>query len=129
MVKIAALVLYALAFTLQMTGAVGVIQDVRTSVRNMRHFKDDLTDAEAAADEHREQIEQLRGGPLGRLAEAREHFVTQTGPAAAKERKALVKYVTAQNDISDCRRWTAVGLLLAGLFLGFVGNILSLCPW
>jgi len=56
-------------------------------------------------------------------------LVNQTGPAAAKEREALVKYVTAQNEISDCRRWTAVGLLLGGLVVGFLGNALSQCPW
>ena len=40
-----------------------------------------------------------------------------------------MKYVTAQNDISDRRRWTAVALLLGGLLVGFVGNALSLYPW
>jgi hypothetical protein len=41
----------------------------------------------------------------------------------------MVKYVTAQNDISDRRRWTAVALLSGGLLVGFVGNALSLYPW
>jgi hypothetical protein len=34
--------------------------------------------------------------------------------------------VRSQNDISDRRRWIAVGLLLVGLLVGFVGNVLSL---
>jgi hypothetical protein len=134
--KVAALVLYVVAFGLQMAGAVGVIREVRTSVRNMRQLKVDLTDAEAAADEHRQRIEQFRERPrrFGQqaaeaLAAAGEQFVDQTGPAAAVQRRALVKYVTAQNNISDRRRWTAVGLLLGGLVLGFVGNVLSLYPW
>jgi hypothetical protein len=54
------------------------------------------------------------------LAAAGEQFVDQTGPAAAGQRRALVKYVTAQNDISDRRRWSAVGLLLGGLVGGFI---------
>jgi hypothetical protein len=66
---------------------------------------------------------------MERLADAGEQFVDQTGPAAATQRRALVKYVTAQNDISDRRRWTSVGLLLGGLFVGFVGNVLSVYPW
>lgn len=41
---------------------------------------------------------------------------------------ALVKYVTAQNDISNFRRWGAVALLLGGLVVGFVCNVLSLYP-
>jgi hypothetical protein len=43
--KLAVLVLYIVAFALQMAGAVGVIRDVLTSIRNMRQLKDDLTDA------------------------------------------------------------------------------------
>jgi hypothetical protein len=40
----------------------------------------------------------------------------------------LVKWVRAQNDISDCRRWTAVVLLLGGLLVGLVANVVSLLP-
>lgn len=136
--KCAVFTLYVVAFLLQAAGATGVIQDVLTSIRNMRQLKVDLTDAEVAADEHRRQIAEIRdrAGARGlqkataRLAEATgERFVDQTGPAAAIQRKALVKYVTSQNDISDFRRWGAVGLLLGGLVVGFVGNVLSLYPW
>ncbi|MGH3968461.1 MAG: hypothetical protein ACRDTV_10220 [Mycobacterium sp.] len=135
--KCAVLILYVVAFLLQMTGAAGVIQDVRTSIRNMRQLKVDLTDAEAAADEHRRQIAEIRDRPgavglqkvTARLAEVTgERFVDQTGPAPAIQRRALVKHVTAQNDISSLRRWGAVGLLLGGLVVGFIGNVLSLYP-
>lgn len=54
--------------------------------------------------------------------------VWQTGPAQARQREALVAWVRAQNDISDYRRWIAVGLLLGGLVVGFVGNVVSLLP-
>ncbi|ABK65594.1 hypothetical protein MAV101_11330 [Mycobacterium avium subsp. hominissuis 101] len=136
-VKTATLVLYGCAFLLQALGAIGVIRDVRTSIRNMRQLKADLIDAEATADEHRRKIEVGRQRQrnyvlqqaYGRLADALgEAAVDQTGPAAAQQRRALVKYVTAQNDISDRRRWAAVYLLLGGLVLGFVGNVVSLFP-
>ncbi len=55
--------------------------------------------------------------------------VDQTGPAPAIQRRALLKYVTAQNDISNRRRWGAVVLLLLGLVVGLVGNVLSLYPF
>ncbi|MCV7442030.1 hypothetical protein H7K33_07320 [Mycobacterium paraense] len=135
--KTATLVPYALAFVLQMAGAAGVVQDVRISIRNMRQFKDDLTEAKAAADEHSRQIATIRDRPGARglqrvtaqiAAATGERWVDQTGPGAAAQRRAVVKYVTAQNDISDRRRWFAVGLLLLGLVVGFIGNVLSLLP-
>ncbi|WKG01400.1 hypothetical protein [Mycolicibacterium sp. HK-90] len=45
-------------------------------------------------------------------------------PEPAQE--ALYKYVTAENDVSDRRRWTAVGLLVGGLGLGAVANVVAL---
>jgi hypothetical protein len=45
------------------------------------------------------------------------------GPALQLQRDALLAYLTNQNDISDRRRWTAVGLLLGGLVVGFIGNV------
>lgn len=135
--NVAALILYVLAFLLELFGAIGVIQDVRTSIGNMRQLKSDLTDAEAAADEHRRQIEKVRNKArdprfqqaMDQLAGvAQERFVDQTGPAAAIQRRALVTYVTAQNNISDLRRWGAVALLLLGLGLGFLGNVVALHP-
>lgn len=45
-------------------------------------------------------------------------------PEPAQE--ALHRYVTAENDISGARRWTAVGLLVGGLALGAVANIVAL---
>lgn len=137
MMKIASLVVYGLAFLLQMAGAFGVIQDVRTSIGNMQQLKLDLADAEETAQEHRRSIAHVRDRPrrygldramatiADKLGDA---AVEQTGPAPAKQRRALLKYVTAQNDISSRRRWGAVGLLLGGLVLGFVGNVLSLMP-
>jgi hypothetical protein len=134
-VKIAALVLYVIAFLLQMSGAILVIQDVVTSIRNMRQLNVDLADAEAAADEHRRKIAVIRDrprayglqAPMARLADAvGEQAVDQTGPGAAAQRRAVMRYVTAQNDVSDVRRWVAAGLLLGGVVLGFVGNALSL---
>jgi hypothetical protein len=136
--KVAALVLYAVAFLMQMAGAYVVVQDVRTSIRNMRQLKDDLTEAEASADEHRRQIAKLRSKPRGYgLQQAMERLtdtlgeaaVDQTGPAQAVQRRALVKYVTAQNDISNGKRWTAVWLLLLGLLVGFAGNVVSSWPF
>jgi hypothetical protein len=92
--KVAALVLYAIAFILEMSGAIGVIQDVRRSIANMRTFSADWEQAKA------------------------------TGwPEPAQE--ALAKHDLAQNEISDCRRWTAVGLLLGGLVVGLAGNVCS----
>jgi hypothetical protein len=135
--KNAALVLYAVAFALQMAGAVGVILDVRTSIGNMRQLKSDLAEAEDVAERHRLQIGELRDNPrpfgldllMSRLADnLGEAAIDQTGPAPAVQRRALLKYVTAQNDISNRRRWGAVGLLLGGVVLGFAGNVVSLFP-
>jgi hypothetical protein len=77
-----------------MSGAIGVIQDVRRSIANMRTLRADWEQAKAIG-----------------------------WPEPAQE--AIAKYDLAQNDISDWRRWTAVGLLLGGVAVGFVGNILS----
>jgi hypothetical protein len=118
-----------------MAAAIGVIQDVRASIANMRQLKTGLADAEEAAEEHRRKIALLRDKPRGfgldkvmaRMANNMgEAAVQQTGPAAAKQRKALMEYVTAQNDVSAWRRWVPVGLSLGGLVVGFVGNALSL---
>jgi hypothetical protein len=54
---------------------------------------------------------------------AREDLMWQVGPALQLQRDALLAYLTNQNDISDRRRWTAVGLLLGGLVVGFIGNV------
>ena len=133
--KVAVLVLYVVAFVLQLAGAYGVIQDVRTGIGNMRLFKSDLTDAEEAAHEHRQMIAEVRNKPRGYGLDAAmakltdsigEAAVEQTGRAPAVQRRALLKYVTAQNDISTPRRWVPVWLLLVGLLVGFVGNVLSL---
>jgi F0F1-type ATP synthase membrane subunit b/b' len=127
--KIAVLVLYMVAFVFQLLGAAGVIQDVRQSLRNARKLRDDLADAERVADEHRNAIQQ---GPaivaeLGRrLGNQAEQIIRQLGPASLRERQALVAYNTAQNDVSDLRRWGAVALLVLGVVLGFAGNVLSL---
>ncbi|WP_204080383.1 hypothetical protein [Mycobacterium riyadhense] len=135
--KVAALVFYIVGFALQMVGAYLVIQDVRTSIGNMRRLKSGLADADEAAAEHRRQITEMANKPrpfgldvaMSQLADLlADVAVEQTGPAAAKQRRALLTYVTAQNDISDRRRWVAVGLLLGGLVVGFVGNVLSLFP-
>jgi len=127
--KIAVLVLYMVAFVFQLLGAAGVIQDVRQSLRNARKLRDDLADAERVADEHRNAIQQ---GPaivaqLGRrLGNQTEQIIRQLGPASLRQREALVAYNTAQNDVSDLRRWGAVALLVLGVVLGFAGNVLSL---
>jgi hypothetical protein len=133
--KFVVLGLYAIGFLLQLAGAYGLIQDVLTSISNMRQLKVDLAEADDTAREHRRKIDEIRNKPRGfgldvvmakmtdSLGEA---AVEQTGPAPAVQRKALLRYVTAQNDISDRRRWVPVGLLLAGLLVGFVGNVLSL---
>jgi hypothetical protein len=63
----------------------------------------------------------------GSTASQREAWVWQLGPAGKLQRDAVLTYVNAQNDISDRHRWGAVGLLLVGLLVGFVGNVLSLC--
>ena len=47
---------YAVAFLLQISGAILVIQDALASRRDMRQLKLDLADAEAAADDHRRKI-------------------------------------------------------------------------
>lgn len=128
--KLAALILYGVAFLLQLAGAWGVIRDARTGIRNMGQFKVDLAAADDKADEHREVL-RTRGHDLIRRADAsqREAWVWQVGPAGKLQRDAVLNYVNAQNDISNRRRWTAVSLLVGGLVLGFVGNMLSLYPW
>jgi hypothetical protein len=129
------LILYVVGFVLQLAGAVGVIQDVRTSIGNMRQFKSDLSAADETAQEHRQMIADIGNKPRGYGLEAAmskltdaigEAAVEQTGRAPAEQRRALLKYVTAQNDMSKPRRWVPVGLLLGGLVVGFVGNVLSL---
>ena len=128
-VKVAVLILYVVAFALQLTGAGLVIQDVRTSIRNTRQLRNDLAAANQAAEEHRRSIEK---GPahiaaFGRaLGDQTEKIIWQLGPAGAKQREAVVRYANAQNEASDIRRWIGVGLLLGGLVVGFVGNVWSL---
>jgi hypothetical protein len=127
--KTAVLVLYIAAFVLQLVGAGGVIQDVRQSLRNGRKLRDDLADAKRVADEHRNAIQQ---GPAivaefgRRLGNKTEQLIQQVGPASLRQREALVAYTTAQNDVSDLRRWGAVTLLVVGVVLAFAGNALSL---
>lgn len=61
--KVAALVFYIVGFALQMVGAYLVIQDVRTSIGNMRRLKSGLADADEAAAEHRRQITEMANKP------------------------------------------------------------------
>lgn len=133
--KTAVLVLYVVAFILQLVGAFGVIQDVRASVGNMLRLKTDLAEADAAAEDHRQKIATVRNKPrdygLDRLMASiadsvGEVAVERTGPAPVVQRKALLRYVTSQNDLSGPRRWVPVWLLLGGLVIGFIGNVLSL---
>lgn len=106
------LVLYVVGFLLQLVGAIGVIQDVRQSIRNTRQLRADLAAANQAADEHRRSIEQ---GPehvaaLGRaLGERTDQVIWQLGPAGARQRQAVVNWATAQNEASSARRWTRSG--------------------
>ncbi|OBK02669.1 hypothetical protein [Mycobacterium sp. 1245852.3] len=123
--KIAALVLYALASAFQMAGAYLVIRDVLTSRANMRAFNDGLDNADRLAEAH---AARAAHAPTPAIAEVTRLAVWQVGPAQARQRETLVAWVRAQNDISDRRRWIAVGLLLSGLVVGFVGNVLSLLP-
>ncbi|KUH70013.1 hypothetical protein AU184_14505 [Mycolicibacterium novocastrense] len=59
--KVAVLALYAVAFLLQMAGAVGVIQDVLSSRRNMRAFNKGLDEADQLAQQHAARVDQHRG--------------------------------------------------------------------
>lgn len=127
--KIACLVLYAVAFALQLVGAIGVIQDVRTSIANMGKFKTDLAAADDRAVEHRKVMDGSGNEFMRRTPAADgDAWVWQVGPAGRLQRDAVVNYVNAQNDVSNRRRWGAVWLLLGGLFVGFVGNIVSVFP-
>jgi hypothetical protein len=131
-VKCAALLLYGFAFLLQAAGAWGVISDVRASIRNMRQLKADLTGADNETDAHAQRIRDFGGsGPRAgkRLAANADEYAEHVGPGATAQRKAVLTYVTAQNNVSDCRRWTAVGLLVVGVVVGFAGNAASLYPW
>jgi hypothetical protein len=121
-------VVYAVALAMQLTGAYFVIRDVRHSIANMGQFKADIAAAEAKAEEHRSVIansehnEFIRGlGP-----QQREVAVQRLGPAGQMKRDAVIAYATAHDNISDLRRWGAVAVLLAGVVLGFVGNVASL---
>lgn len=125
--KLAALALYGTAFLLQVAGDKGLVRAVRTGIRNMRQFEVALSTADEKAVEHCQVMDNTYNEYVqASSANQREAWNWQTGPAGKLQRDAVVKYVTAQNDISDRRRWTAVGLLLSGLVLGFVGNVLSL---
>lgn len=132
---IAALVLYVVGFVLQLLGAVGVIQDALTGRSNMRAFKGDLDAAEQEADHHRQLQTEIRNKPRGFgldrvmrnvVDSVGEAAIDQTSRSQAMQRRAVVKYVRAQNDISDHRRWTAVALLVVGAVVGFVGNLIAL---
>jgi hypothetical protein len=120
---IAALVLYAVAFVLQLAGAVLVIQDVLTSRRNIRAFNVGLDDADEMARSHEARADHA---PTPGWAAATRLAARQIGPATVREREALTTWVRAQNDMSDRRRWTAVGLLLGGVVVGFVGSVVAL---
>ena len=39
---------------------------------------------------------------------------------------AIVKWATADRDMGSLRRWTPVAVLIGGVFLGFIGNAVSL---
>ena len=124
---VAALVLYTVGFLLQLLGAAGVIQDVVTSVRNMHGFKADLLAADEKAHEHRDVMEKSANDFIRQSTPAqRETYLWQLGPAAKMQRDAVVRYVTAQNDISSWRRWGAVGLLVLGVVIAFGGNLVAL---
>jgi hypothetical protein len=132
---VAALILYTAGFLLQLLGAVGVIQEALTSRSNMRVFRGELDEAEQEAERHRQLQKEIRDKPrdygLDRIMEklvdsVGEAAIDRISKAQAMQRRAVVKYVRAQDDISGRRRWTAVLLLVLGVVVGFVGNLVAL---
>lgn len=69
----------------------------------------------------------MRRWPVGATcASSKQTGAERSRLAGPSPLKKLQKYATAENDISDVRRWTAVGLLVGGLPLGAVANVVAL---
>lgn len=57
---------------------------------------------------------------------AHEGLVQQVGPGAAAERKALRDFLEKQFPGNGRLTWVGVGLLLAGITVGYVANMLAI---
>lgn len=133
--RITLYVLHSLAFFAQVVGGYLVVRETVTTLRNVRALRDSLKAAETAKQEHRESLRKIPtsvpgiGG--GRIslptisAEAREGIVEQLGPGAAAERAALRKFLEGQFPGDRKFAWLGVGLLVGGIFAGYIANMLS----
>ncbi|OMC33429.1 hypothetical protein A5739_08800 [Mycobacterium colombiense] len=125
-----ALILLIVAFMLAIVGAWGVIQDVRHAIAGTRQLGVDLANADHLLAEQHQSMS--RGAPMAKAFYAgfgqgrMDEIFRQVGPTARAQREALVAFTRRANDVSDWKRWTSVGLLLAGVALNFAANILSL---
>lgn len=128
-------VLHSLAFVAQIIGGALVVTETVTTLRNVRALRTGLIAAEAAKQEHRESFSRVPtsvpGFGGGRIslprvsAEMQEQLVEQVGPGAAAERAALRQFLEGQFPGDRRWVWLGVGLLLAGIVLGYVANMLS----
>lgn len=128
-------VLHSLAFVAQIIGGALVVTETVTTLRNVRALRTGLIAAEATKQEHRESFKQIPtsipGVGGGRIslprvsAEMQDRIVEQVGPGAAAERTALRKFLEGQFPGDRRWVWLGVGLLFAGIVLGYVANMLS----
>ncbi|MBN7304342.1 hypothetical protein IUQ79_20815 [Mycobacteroides abscessus subsp. bolletii] len=124
--------LYTVAFLMQAIGVVGVAHDVFASIRRTRKFRIALLEAEVEAAEHRVRLSKMEAGnPVvaavaASLPQEAKELMIHQGPAGVRRLQAVVDDVLAQNDSSDRERWIAVGLVVGGIVVGFLGNLLSL---
>ncbi len=123
---------YTVAFVMQAIGVIGVAYDVLASIRRARKFRAALVEAEGEAVEHRNRLAKREAeSPIvaavaANLPPEAKELMLHQGPAGVRRLQAVVDDVLAQNDSTDRERWVAVGLVVGGIFVGFLGNLLSL---
>ncbi|WP_143548881.1 hypothetical protein [Rhodococcus sp. ACS1] len=134
--RVVVYLLSTFAFVLQLAGAVLVVLDVKQAQDNVTTFKQRLDEANSKKEEHLQQmaaqsgraVRGWRGGSIHLPTipeQARGPLADQIGPSSMIERRALTEFVAAQYAISKVRRWSGVGLLFAGLAIGYVASMLS----
>ena len=129
--------LHTAAFLAQIAGAVLVINEARQTLTNIQVLKSGLDVAETEKDKHQQALKSQRpqsipgfnGGTIQLPVinpDAHEGLVQQVGPGAAAERKALRDFLEMQFPGNGRLTWVGVGLLLAGITVGYVANMLAI---
>lgn len=150
-------VLHTLALIAQVGGGVLLVVEAIRTRRNISTFQDALVEAEGVREEQRSAIGAAREKTLSRLhapvagvprsamlssgfqsllnsytqftsPDTVEKLVSDHGPAAAIERRALLAFLDSQFPATPRRShgpWPGVVLLFAGILVAYVANMLS----